>query len=414
MGSPDSASAVPPTPITNSPDASAAGGASDDQRFFLPGCGVVLLVIGSCVGLFVAPQGWKFPAAVGALAAAGTLLAAGLASRWPSRLLALVFGASLTTAATLLWRAEFRTVGLVAAAVVLVLLPAALIQLAQSDSRESTPVPKRTWFTALVGGVVLAGVAGAIIFAVPGQWRWSAVAGTVAGVIGLGATARAPRWWQRPVVLLLFSVPLTAAAVLLWRQDLRAFGVVAAAIMLFGLPPTALMVYWQSEAPERRTWRHVLFRLSLGMAIAVLALSVLGFIKRGQGSFAVAYGKEVTVRLGDECQKTIVFRGNSDEIQCDEAQWEVGGRPYAGTVYLDDAELGIRYTATSVRAFVIPGSDEAYSPEHYTSKLDGMELFGQVPWWTGLPFLALSVLFGAVGNARPTGAGQGHPATSSG
>jgi hypothetical protein len=408
MGSLADNSVTPPT-LDSPPGAPTGGGdgTPEDQRF-LPGCFAALLIIGSCVGLFAAPHGWKFPAAVGALAAAGTLLAAGFASNWPVRILAVVFGGSITTAATVLWRPELRTAGLVAAGVGLVLLPAVLLNVGRSSPDKSSPIPAARWVLALVAGVVLAGVVGAIAFAVPGQWRWPAAAGAVAGIISLFAVVEAKRWWQRPLVLLMFSVPLTAAAVLLWPRDLRAYGVVAVAAVLFGFPVIGLMVRAgdEAEAP-RRTVRNVLFRLLVGVTIAVSALSVLGFNERGQGSFAVAYGSQVFVQLGDECEKTIVFGGDSDEIECGGVQWQTGGRSYTGTVYLDDDELGPLFTTRTVIAYAIAGDDEAFSAKHHTSGLDGMEVFGFVPWWAGAPLIALCVLFGAIGGMRRPGSAAG-------
>lgn len=227
--------------------------------------------------------------------------------------------------------------------------------------------------------LVAAGVVAALVVA-PEAWRWPSVCGVVVAGATLAQMLTRHGWAGRLTMCLIGGL-LTVAAVTVWQAQSRVYGVAAAAVTVVLYPAIRLAEPWDETDRRRRHFLGFLRGLAIGTAVAVAALVVLGLFERNQASFAMRYGQRVTVVVDQYCAD---LRG----ARCDGSTWMIDGRSYTGQLLLGPGETAGRRKD----AYVVPGDRRAYTARHYSAPIDGLEIYGFVPSWPGLPILLLMVL----------------------
>jgi hypothetical protein len=290
---------------------------------------------------------------------------------------------------------------------------------ASTETAEKKESAAGTVFGCLGSLLIVAATVVLPFFVVPRDWRWATLSGIVAAVIGVGSATVAAKWWGKLLTLLLFAVPLIAGAVLLWRQDTRIYGVAGVAIVLATLPfiatalmetPSAAPTSPPPAAPAPPPWpkgRRVVTSIFVGIAIAATALSFLGFNQHRRAAYVIAYGQPVTVNLGSQCN--VIMNGGLRETKCGDVSWSINGKTQRGTVHAGETEIGPAFRRTTIEAYALPGSNKAYTVKHHTADASGMEFYGQIPWWTFAPFVALAICVALLAEPRRTKGPAGRP-----
>lgn len=192
--------------------------------------------------------------------------------------------------------------------------------------------------------------------------------------------------------LLLVGLPLAVAVPLVWRTETRAYGVVALAVLVTLLPAALMSFRFAASKSEveipSRSFRGRIYAIGalIGAFVAVGGLGLLADAER-KGGFAFVYGELVTAELPQG------FVSVESEILYHGATWQANGVRYTGTVHADHSELDTRtptdgqssgefpFPEPTIEAYVYPGLRDAYTANHHTSDIDGMEAFAFLPGW---------------------------------
>jgi hypothetical protein len=227
-----------------------------------------------------------------------------------------------------------------------------------------------------------------------------------------------PRWAEKVWPVLLTAFVTVGVAFVRFSGETRPYGVIAILLAIAVFPMLLVTIWSYLKAWEREETRPPLPRLRtvatsllVGVTVATTVLGFIGIQARGEGTYALRYGRPVPVVLGEEC---IIHDNDSEDSSavktatCRDAQWMIDGRMYRGRVLVTVDELDVEFDPRvtslfafrnrSVTAYTVPGDSRAFTPAYAANGTEGLHVFSVVPWWftLAIPLLIVALILRAV------------------